>query len=72
MTIEECKNKLLEFKDFYGSDLIVFEKIIDAKTYNDIEDILRGHEYLLENTHAEALSHLRNFRNELGINKYII
>ena len=72
MTVEECKKQLFEFKDFYGGDLIVFDEIEKAKTYNDIDAIIRGHECMLENTHTDALSHLRNFRMKLGINDYII
>lgn len=72
MTVDECKQELLKFKDFYGSDLIVFDQINNAKTYNDIDEIIRSHEYRLENTHTDALCHLRSFRRKLKIDDYLI
>ncbi len=67
MTLEETKKKMLAYRDYYGGDLIHEDEIKNAKTKRELADILNRHESFMESMLSDAMSHLSNFRREIGL-----
>ena len=67
MKIEKIKQKMIEWHDFYGGDLLNWEGIEKAKTKKDLAKIFNEHENFLEMQNLDALSHIKNFKKELGL-----
>ncbi len=67
MKIKEMKEKLLDWRDFYGQDIADREGIRKAKSINKLNKILLKHEEWLINQNQDALTHLDNFRGMVGI-----
>lgn len=66
MKLEQIKKRMLEYRDFYGGDLIVTDKINEARTKEELNEILHQHENLLEDSLIDALNHLKKFKREVG------
>lgn len=67
MTIKDIKQKMLQYQDLFGGGLIDTEKIIKANTQKELAAVLNDHNDRLEDQLADAQSHLRNFKHELGL-----
>ena len=67
MKLEEIKEKMLKWSDFYGGDLPDYERIKNAKTEHELERILEEHRSFLECMLSDAHSHLDSFKRELGL-----
>lgn len=67
MKLSEIKNRMNEYEDFYGGDLIVFDKIRVARSKKQLCKIIESHYQFLELQNLDALAHLRKFQNELGL-----
>lgn len=67
MKLSEIKNKMFEWTDFYGGDIVDHEAIRRAKTKDELAEVLNSHKRLLENMLCDAIRHLDIFKNELGL-----
>lgn len=67
MTIKEIKQAMLQYKDFYGGDIPDTEAIEKAKSKKELAALLNNHSYRLEDMLADAQSHLRSFKQKLGL-----
>lgn len=67
MTIKQIKEKILNWTDFYGGDIIDREEVKTAKTKKELTDSLHHHKRFLENQNIDAISHLEEFEKELGL-----
>lgn len=67
MTINEIKQRMKEYKDFYGGDLINVDDIDSCKTKSELKEIINNHYNFLEDQLADAKSHLRDMEIELGL-----
>ncbi len=72
MTIEETKEEMLKFKDFYGFELSRIDEIEQATTKEDLSRILTLHENLLEDMLHDAKSHLDNFKRKCQLTHHYI
>lgn len=69
MKIQEIKKEMLEFEDFYGSDLIVMSQIKSAKSKIELKEIIRCHKRRMEDSLLDAISHLEEFEKRLGLDQ---
>lgn len=67
MKIKDIKEEMLRYVDFYGGDIPDTDAIKKSKTKKELNDIIEGHRKLLENTLCDALSHLDNFKKNVGL-----
>lgn len=67
MTIAEKKQKILEWTDFYGGDIIDSEMVEKSKTNEDLIETLNYHDSFMENMLLDAKTHLNLFKKELGL-----
>lgn len=65
--LEDIKNQLLNYRNFYGGDISETDLIKNATSMEDIAYILDKHERLLEDMLCDARSHLNNFRRKIGL-----
>jgi hypothetical protein len=68
MKIEDIKNEMLKYKDYYGGDLINIDDIKKAKTKKELSNIIKAHEKFMENMLCDALGSLKVFENKVGLN----
>ena len=61
MNLEECKKEMLRFRDFYGGDLIGYDRIFECKSKKQLKKILDEHFVYLEQQSIDAKTHLDNF-----------
>ena len=61
------KNRIFEWTDFYGGDIISADAVRNAKTKKDLADALEEHRSFMEAQLSDANSHLDNFKKELGL-----
>jgi hypothetical protein len=67
MQLTQIKNKMYEWTDFYGGDIPDQEAIRQAKTKDELAQVLSKHKRHLEDMLSDAISHLDSFKNELGL-----
>lgn len=67
MKIEIIKEKMLQWKDFYGGDISDVSAIKNAKSKKELAEILNRHSAFLEDMLSDAMSHLEHFKKELGV-----
>jgi len=67
MTINQIKKEMLEWTDFYGQDITSKDMIENAKTKNELSEVLDAHSRFLEDQAIDAQSHLNNFRKKIGV-----
>ena len=70
MKISEIKKQMLAFEDFYGGDLSSSDKIKDAKTKKELNDVLEQHRSFMECMLCDANSHLDSFKKKIGVSSY--
>lgn len=58
---------MFEWQDFYGGDIPDSEAIRQAKTKDELAEVLNSHKRYMENMLCDAISHLEIFKNELGL-----
>lgn len=56
MKIEEIKKEMLRYRDFYGGDLIGYDRIFEAKNKKQLKEILDEHYTYLEQANIDALN----------------
>ena len=69
MTLKQIKEKMLNWKDFYGQDFVNDYEIKKAKTKEQLKKIIQGHIHFLENQAIDAQQHALEFKKELGLNQ---
>jgi len=47
-TLEKLKTKILEWRDFYGGDILVESDVTNAKSKKDLKKVLENHRTFLE------------------------
>jgi regulator of sigma D len=67
MKISEIKQFILEYKDFYGGDIPNTDEIKRARSKQELRDILHNHRIFLEDQLADALNHLREFKDSITL-----
>ena len=67
MEIAEIKKEMLNFKDFWGGELLNSEDIEGATTKEELKQIINKHHGFLEAELADAQSHLRHFTKKIGL-----
>ena len=68
MKIKEIKNKLLNWSDFYGQDIVDRQSIENAKTKSELKEVLQKHRDWLEMQNSDALADLDTFMRDLELN----
>ncbi len=67
MTLKEIKKEMIEYRDFYGGDLIDSGDIKSATTKKQLYDIIEKHRDHMEMMLRDADSHLDNFKERIGL-----
>jgi len=67
MTIEQAKQKIRGYRDFFGYDIIYQQEIEEATTFEELCEILTYYDKHIEDMCNDAQNHLSRFRKELGI-----
>lgn len=68
MTLKETKDKMIEYRDFYGGDLS--GDIQRARSKKELSKIIDDHESLMEEMLADAKSDLNTFKESLDLPYY--
>ena len=59
---------MLEYRDFYGGNLICCEdEIKKAKTKKELAELIEEHRLFMENMLLDARNDLDNFKNEVDL-----
>ena len=67
MKIENIKEEMLKWRDFYGGDISDTEEIKNAINKKELNGIMEKHRQLLESMLSDADSHLDSFKRKLGL-----
>lgn len=67
MKIEEIKKQMLQFRDFYGGDLLNADEVEAATSRKELAGIIERHRQHLEAMSCDADSHLTNFKRKIGL-----
>lgn len=67
MKIEKIKEMMLEYRDFYGGDLLNVDDVFNAETEDELKTIIDKHEDHIQQMERDAISHLNHFRKDLGL-----
>ena len=63
----EIKKKMKEYRDFFGGDMIGFDKIDKARTKKQLKEIIHEHSTHLEMVARDAQSHIDHFKRTLNL-----
>jgi molecular chaperone GrpE (heat shock protein) len=61
----KLKDEILEWRDFYGQDISATDKIENAKTIDDLVDVVESHKRFLEDQNSDAISNCEHFIKEI-------
>jgi tyrosine-protein phosphatase YwqE len=67
MIIKQIKEKMLNWKNYYGQDIVEIDLIKKAKTKKELLNILKKHYRFLEMQNLDALAHCDDFIKKLGL-----
>jgi len=67
MKLNELKNEIFEWTDFFGGDIISADAVRNAKNKEDLSAALEEHRSFMESQLCDANSHLDNFKKKLGL-----
>jgi len=62
MNIDEIKNEMREFRDFYGGDLLNIDDLDGAQSIEELKVILNNHEKHIDMMLRDACSPLDSFK----------
>lgn len=68
MKIEEVKERLKDYRDYYGWRLREYDSIDSAKTLDELKDIVDDHIRFVESASLDAESNLISLKRKLGLN----
>jgi hypothetical protein len=64
--IKRIKQKLLNWRDFYGQDIADTEEIKKANSIKKLKDVVKKHITFLENQNIDALRHAEEFMDSIS------
>lgn len=67
MKIDDIKKEMLNFKDFYGQDLLDIDQIQIAENEEELKRIIEDHRSHMEAMLSDAHSHLDHFKRKIGL-----
>ncbi len=67
MRINEIKKKMISYEDYYGYEFLDVEAIKNAKTKEELSDLIDSHDRFIEDMCNDAQSSLGRFRKDLGL-----
>jgi hypothetical protein len=70
MTIKDQKQKMLEYKDFFGGQLLDYEEIEKAKSKLALAKIIDAHYDHIENMCNDAQHSLERFKKEIKLTMF--
>lgn len=65
--LEIAKQKMKDYRDFFGGELNKKYLIDEAKNIFDLEDILNSHFDFINDMASDAESNLSRFKTDLGV-----
>ena len=70
MKLTEIKRKMIAWRDFYGADIFETDRIREAKTKKDLDDVLHDYRRHMEDREQDALSNFDKFHTSLKLRIY--
>lgn len=67
MRISEIKKKMITYEDYYGGQFLNIEAIKNAKTKEELSDLIDSHDRFIEDMCNDAQSSLSRFKKDLGL-----
>lgn len=67
MTISETKNKMKEYRDYFGGTLINHSDIDNCKTKKELAEIIQSHHDFIESMATDAQSSLDRFKQKIQL-----
>jgi hypothetical protein len=67
MKLSEIKKQMLEYRDFFGGNLLETEKIKNANSKEELAEIIEIHDSFLESQVNDAQNILSRFKERLGL-----
>lgn len=68
MNIREIKKEMTKYRDFFGGDLLNVSDVKNAKTKEELSEIINKHNTHLEMMVCDAQCSLDRFKKKLGLN----
>ena len=68
--LDGIRRHMKSFEDFYGGQLLGYDEIDKAESEDDLRKIINEHEAHMESMLSDAITHLRNFEQRIGISLY--
>lgn len=70
MTLDEKKDRMIKYRDYFGYDIMYTDEIMEAKSDKELALVLDKYEAHTYSMYLDALSSLSNLRRELGVSVY--
>ena len=67
MKLQDIKKQMLEYRDFFGGDLLDVAEVEKAKTKKQLVGIINRHNQHLDDMVADAQQHLKGFKRKVGL-----
>jgi hypothetical protein len=67
LTIEEIKEKMKAYRDFYGGDFLDVSEIEKATSKKELAAIIERHKSHMEDMLSDAISHLDDFKQRVEL-----
>ena len=68
MEIKEVKQKMKDYRDYYGWELTEHDRIESAETLEELKEIIDAHISFVESASLDAESNLNSLKRNLGLN----
>ena len=69
MTLKNIKQKVLNYRDFYGADIMYTDRIKSAKNKSQIAEVIHNYRHFLELQAIDAQKHLDEFERSLNLHQ---
>lgn len=70
LTLDEIKSKMIDWRDFYGGQLLDIEAVKKANTKEELIEIIEEHSQHIEAMETDAQGHLSKFQKEIGLSRW--
>lgn len=67
MNLQEIKEKMIAYKDFFGGDILEIDLVESAKSKTELKSIIANHRTHLEMQANDAQDDLDRFQNSIGL-----
>lgn len=71
MEIKEIKEKMLEWEDFYGADIMQKQDIKKARTKRELNEIMEAYARHMEDRESDARAHFDKFHASLDLGIFL-